>query len=279
MDVINYSASQRLITIARGHPYDRDAFHALTDGLDEFDICHVEQPLAQRLLNPVTAAQYDALLCYDMPGVDFTVQDAPGMAVPDEAFRRDYLAMLEAGIGVVFMHHALAAWPAWETYADIIGGRFHYRAATLRNTEWPDSGYRHQVTHTVSTVGQHPVTAGLPESFDMEDELYLCPVFEDSIIPLLRSNYTFRDSHFFSAAQAVAGNMNSRSGWSHPDGSALVGWVKHWGNSPIVYLQGGDDATAMGNPYFKQLVNNALRWVSSEQAHTWAREQRQAVAP
>ena len=51
MDIINYSAGKKLLTLARGHPYERDAFHALTEGLDEFDINHVEQPVAQRLLN------------------------------------------------------------------------------------------------------------------------------------------------------------------------------------------------------------------------------------
>ena len=49
MDVIAYGAERKLLTIARGHPYDRTAFAALFDGLDEYDVCHVEQPVAQRL--------------------------------------------------------------------------------------------------------------------------------------------------------------------------------------------------------------------------------------
>ena len=31
---------------------------------------------------------------------------------------------------------------------------------------------------------EHPVCAGV-ESFDVDDELYLCPVFEDRVTPLL----------------------------------------------------------------------------------------------
>jgi type 1 glutamine amidotransferase len=271
MSIINYSAAHRLLTLARGHPYDRETFSTLFDGLDEFDICHAEQPVARRLLGLQAAQDFDAIVCYDMPGVDFTAADAPRPVAPDSGFKQDYLAMLDAGIGMVFMHHSLAAWPAWPEYAEIVGGRFHYRPAQLRSQTWPDSGYRHQVTHTVSKVGSHPVTEGIPADFDITDELYLCPIFEDDVIPLLRSDYKFEEHNFYSAAKAVAGEMNSRDGWSHPPGSNLVGWVKRWGNSPIVYLQGGDDAQAMANPHFKRLVHNAVRWVSSAEARDWAK--------
>ena len=277
MGVINYAAERHLLTVARGHPYERDAFAGLFEGLEEFDVCHVEQPAAQRLMSPDAARDYDALVCYDMPGVDFT-RGGPeaGLVEPDTAFRENYLAMLEAGVGIVFMHHALAAWPAWPQFAEIIGGRFHYRSSELRGRSWPDSGYRHGVTHTVSTVGAHPVLEGVPEQFEMTDELYLCPVFEADVQPLLRSDYSFTAEHFYSAARAVAGDMYSREGWSHSAGCGLVGWVTSWGSSPLVYLQGGDDAQALGNPHFKRLVHNAVRWVSSEDGRRWAR-QRQNV--
>jgi type 1 glutamine amidotransferase len=271
VDVIKYSAPRRLLTIARGHPYERDAFSALFADLDEFDVCHVEQPAAQQLLNPGAAQTFDAILCYDMPGVDFTAADSPGHVPPDPEFQSNYLAMLEAGVGMVYMHHAIAAWPAWPEYADIVGGRFHYRPAALRGTRWPDSGYRHAVTHRVSKLVDHPVTEGLPETFEITDELYLCPVFEDEVVPLLRSDYGFEDSNFYSAAHAVAGSMNNREGWSHPAGSNLVGWVKSHGNSPIVYLQGGDDGSAMANEHFRQLVHNAVRWAGSDAARDWAK--------
>lgn len=270
MDVIGYHAADRLLTIGRGHPYPREDFFQLTADLEGFDVCHVEQPVAQRLIGVQTAAEFSAMLCYDMPGVDFTAQDAPRAIAPDAAFVANFHAMLEAGIGMVFMHHALAAWPAWPGYAEIVGGRFHYRSATLRDVEWPDSGYRHAVTHRVRPIARHPVTEGLPDVFEMTDELYLCPVFEEDVVPLLASDYDFRPENFYSAAQAVAGHMHSRSGWTHPAGSSLVGWATHAGNSPIVYLQGGDDASAMANPHFRRLVHNAIRWVSTPQARAWA---------
>jgi len=270
MGIINYSAQVKLLTVARGHPYDREAFAALFEDLAEFDVCHAEQPEAAQLFHADACARYAAIVCYDMPGVDFTSSPAPGFIAPDEAFKKQYLAMLNTGIGMVFLHHSIAAWPAWPEYAEIVGGRFHYTPAALRDKQWPDSGYRHQVKHQVRKVLEHPVTQGIPESFAMTDELYLCPIFEEDVTPLLRSDYDFTLENFYSAKEAVAGSLNSREGWTHPAGSNLVGWVKRWGKSPIVYLQGGDDATAMANPHFRRLVSNAVRWVSSPQAKTWA---------
>ncbi len=280
MGVVNYAADRRVLTVARGHPYDREAFAALLSGLAEYDVCHVEQPAAQYLDWPRVVADFDAILFYDMPGVDFTAsspgQAVPGQVEPRPAYREGLRLLQDAGVGLVFMHHSLAAWPGWPEYADLLGGRFLYRPARVRNRDWPDSGYRHKVRHQLRVAAQHPVTRGLPASFDMVDELYLCPVFEQDVEPLLRSDQDFREEHFYSAARAVAGEMHSRRDWSHPPGSNLVAWYRAAGNSPLVYIQGGDDAEALGNEYFRRLLENAVRWVASEDAREWARQKNRA---
>ena len=88
MDIINYSASYKLLALARGHPYERDAYAALLSGLEEFDVCHVEQPVAQRVLGPAAAEEFDAIVCYDMPGVDFTSENAPESVAPSDQFKK-----------------------------------------------------------------------------------------------------------------------------------------------------------------------------------------------
>ena len=270
MGLIDHSATRELLVIARGHPYERDAFAAVFDALPACRWSLVEQPAAALLIaSGACTGRFDAIVCYDMPGVDFGAGE-PGRAVPPPAeFVRGLLGLMDAGQGFVFLHHALAAWPAWPEYAEILGGRFHYRPAPLRGRMWPDSGYRHQVEHTVRVLGEHPVTQGLPERFLVRDELYLCPVFEDDVLPLLRSEHDFVDTHFHSAWRAITGHPADSEGWRHPPGSALVGWAKHYRRSPIVYLQGGDDAAALADPHYRQLVHNAIGWVASPEARQW----------
>ncbi len=272
MSIINYAAPRQLLVTARGHPYERDAFATLFDPLEDFSWSLVEQPAAQYLFAAGLTEHFAACVCYDMPGVNFLAEDPPALVAPDPAFKQGFLDLLEAGMGFVFLHHSIAAWPAWEEYAEIVGGRFHYRPANLRGQAWPDSGYRQQVDHRVEVLVRHPVTEGIPAAFNITDELYLCPVLEGDLVPLLRSDYAFTDDNFYSAKQAVEGNMYSREGWNHPPGSNLVGWAKHYRNSPIVYLQGGDDPVAYASEEYQRLLHNAIRWVASEEAHLWARQ-------
>lgn len=275
MGLIDHAATHELLVIARGHPYERDALAAVFDALPGYRWSLVEQPAAALLIaSGACSGRFDAIVCYDMPGVDFSGA-VPGSAVPPPpGYVHALQALMEAGQGFVFLHHALAAWPVWEEYAEIVGGRFHYRPARLRGVEWPDSGYRRHVRHTVRVVAEHPVTEGLPARFETCDELYLCPVFEEDVLPLLRSEHDFSDRGFHSALRAITGNPDSNEGWSHPPGSALLGWAKHHRNSPVVYLQGGDDGEALADPHYRRLVHNAVRWVASEGAREWVQQRR-----
>ena len=82
--------------------------------------------------------------------------------------------------------------------------------------------------------------------------------------------FDFVDSNFYSASQALEGKLNCRDDWSHPPGSNIVGWVKSYEKSPIVYLQFGDGPSAYKNPSFQKILSNAIRWAASESAREWA---------
>ena len=259
-----------ILLVTKGHPFERDAFFSMFDDMN-VNWTHVEQPAAQEFFNTKLAANYDALVMYDMPGIQFG-EDGPLMETPSDSYKKGFIDLLESGKGMVFMHHAIAGWPSWQEYAEIIGGRFLYLPATIRGESRPDSGYRHKVEHTLTVLENHPITAGLPAEFQMTDELYLSEVFTDSIEPLLTSSYDFTRDHFYSASKAVKdGMMYSNEGWEHPDGSNIVGWVKHYRNSPIAYMQGGDDPEAYTSTHYRQLIESAIQWAASDAALQWAR--------
>ena len=173
-------------------------------------------------------------------------------------------ALLADGKGMVFLHHAIAGWPAWEEYAQIIGGRFHYQPATLAGIDYPDSGYRHDVTHTIEVIDpSHPICAGIAPSFSMTDEVYLYPVLDD-VQPLMRSTYEFVDTNFYSADRAIRGSRNDRAGWHHPRGSNLVAWTKTVGASPLAYVQFGDGPGTYVDANYRRILANAIHWAANE---------------
>ncbi len=266
MPLIHHNAPLNCLVAVRGHPFDRTAFDSVFQGLEGISATVVDQPAAARLMTPAGMRGFDALVLYDMPGLDFEVgEGAPRYVEPDAELVAGFEALLDAGIGVVALHHALAGWPSWADYHEWLGGQFWYRPAEVRGVPVLDSGYCHDVTHEITVVADHPVTAGLPPRFTLTDELYLAQVFEADVTPLLRSNATFDRDHFWSAELAVRGQMHAREDWEHPPGSNLVGWAKQVRASRLVYLQPGDGPATYENAHYRRLVENAIRWVAGKE--------------
>lgn len=271
MGFIYHDRPLRLLVITGGHPFDRSAFAAMFAAMEDVAPTFVDHPAAEWVLNPEAAADYDALLFFDVPGIDLwggLTRQQPATSMPSAAVQDGMRRLLTAGKGIVILHHAIAGWPEWTEYADWMGGRFHY----LPGRDMPDSGYLQNATYDVKPIAAHPVTAGLPERFTLRDELYLYDVHTADVTPLLVADRTFEARDFHSATNAIAHNkMHSNEGWSHPDGSNLLAWVKPALNSPLVFIQPGDGPETYENPHYRRLVGNALRWVVTPEAHRWAR--------
>lgn len=267
MPIIHYRAPIKVLVAVRGHPFDRNAFDAMFLSMEGITATMVDQPAAAQLMRSDTMAAYDALLLYDMPGLDFMATHAsPSYVMPSSALQAGFRAVLERGIGIVALHHALAGWPAWPEYGEWLGGRFLYHPGEVRGVACLDSGYAQAVTYQAELLAEHPVTRGLPQVFSMTDELYLAEVFTNEVTPLVASQAVFSREHFWSADAAVSGRMHSREGWDHPPASNLIAWVKRAVNSPVVYLQPGDGRSAYDNPHYRRLLENAVRWVVSDES-------------
>ncbi len=218
------------------------------------------------------AGLWDSIVCYDMQGIEFRKPDPPRFEhrLPDYA--SGIVEMLEAGQGIVFLHHAMSAWPAWPLWPRIVGGRWHYMPGELAGRSSRPPATPGRCKHRISVLDPgHPICAGLGDGFEIVDEVYLNPVLTEIIHPILRTNYPMDSSAFFSGQLAITGHMYSSDGWSHPAGTGLVGWVKAAGQSPIAYLQPGHGQAAYANASFRRLLSNAIGWVASADAREWAK--------
>lgn len=268
MGLIRYGAALRALVAVKGHPYARDAFAALFESIPELDAVLVEQPAAMYLLE--SAAPFDLFVFYDMPGIDFAHR--PPRYVPPPSWLPEAFAHLaERGAGMLFLHHAIAAWPTWDEYGEIVGGRFLYLPGRLADRLVADSGYLHSASYTARVLREHPVTAGLPPTFPLSDELYLYPVFEEAVLPLLAADFEFTPERFHSAAAAV-GAAPPQAPWRPDYGSRLLSWVHAWRGAPVVYLQPGDGPEIFADAHYRRLVANAVRWLASAEARAFARD-------
>jgi hypothetical protein len=276
-----------VLVVTKGHPFDRNAFLTMFDAMPGVEPTLVDQPAAQMVLQPEHAADYDAVLFYDMsgiPGVGLDHDGAGPGGEPPLRYRRAIEALLERGTGLVLLNHATVSWPNWPLWRRVSGSSFMLRAGELAGVQVPGSGYRGghgplpNPTFRLVPQCEHPVLEGLEAGFELTDELYLkTPGFEAAVVPLLRGDYPFVAEHFSPPPLAPAAE---RSSWTHPPGSDLLLWAHAVGRAPVVASDLGDGPSAYGNPGFQRLVGNALRWVASPAARDWAQDRgARALAP
>jgi hypothetical protein len=178
--------------------------------MDGVSATMVDQPAAALLMNPEGMRDFDVLVLYDMPGLDFEAAEPPVFVDPPAPLQAGFRALLEQGKGVVALHHALAAWPTWAEYHEWLGGSSSIarpRCAAPRARQWlsPRRGLH----------CEHPAPsghAGLAPHFALQDELYLAQVFADDVVPLLTCDAPFTRDHFWSADLAVRGRMFANEG-------------------------------------------------------------------
>ncbi len=268
----------RVLAITGGHRVDLPAFTGMLAAIGaerNWAFAHAEQPAAQRWLGPEHLDSFDAILCHDLPGLVLRRGSVPTPAGPRPGQARRWAELLDAGQGVVFLHHALAGWPGWPGWAEVLGGRYLYAPGRLRGQDWPDSGFRYARYTARVAAPDHPVCAGLGE-FELSDELYCCPVFADEVVPLLRAD-DVAPGPFQETFHEVLGTPRAGPAWQHPAPSDLVAWAKPAGRSPVVYVQPGDGAATFADPNFRRLLGNALDWVASPPAHAWAQARPTAI--
>ena len=114
-----------ILRITKGRPFERDDFFKLFDSLD-VNLTRVEQPAARAFCSQELQGDYDALVMQTCPVFDFVEEILTSKHQVN--LIKKLMGLLDVGKGMVFMHHAIAAWPAWEEYAEIVGGRLLYQA-------------------------------------------------------------------------------------------------------------------------------------------------------
>ena len=155
------------------------------------------------------------------------------MADMDGETERGHLReFLEAGKGMVVLHHAVIDnqhWPWW--YEEVTGGRYFLAA----EGEHRASTYQHDVPMTVRAAGQHPITEGLGE-FPIVDEVY---------------NFMSRSPRSRVLLEA-----------DKPEGEKAVAWIGPWEKSRVVVIQLGHGKEAHENANYRKLVRNAIVWAA-----------------
>ncbi len=206
----------RVTVVTGGHSFDPEFFEIFVHRPDlEVTVTGHPEAYASDFRK-----EADVLVLYDM------------ISEIGEEKRVNLRAFLEAGRGLVVLHHALAdlgSWPWWSE--QVVGGKYLLQSEAGR----PASTYKHDEDLYVQTVGKHPITSGLG--------------------PL-----HFRDETYH--GMWISPKVNVLMKTSNPLSDGPVAWIGPYDKSRVVCIQLGHGRLAHENPDYQELVHRAILWTS-----------------
>lgn len=219
----------RLLLVTGGHDFQEQPFYALFDAIPDVTVTKAHFPAAAGLLTPDLSKHYDVIVFYDMWSHGITSEQ-------QEAF----VELLQSGIGVVALHHTLAAHENWPEYAKIIGGKYHSQDRVVNGETIAKSKFlQGQNIHVNIADGDHPIVRGL-QDFEIHDETYRDFDTDPKAHVLLTTNNATNDRE--------------------------LAWVTSYGNSRVFYLQLGHGPDAYEHATYRQLVAQGIRWSAGRPA-------------
>src|SRR4051812_48302319 len=118
-EVSEQSRTSRVLVVTGGHPFEEEPFLATFDALPGIEWQHAPVPGAREYFTPERAGEFDAIVCYDMQGFEFRKPDPPKLLQPPAEYAEGFAGMLEAGQGVVLLHHARSPRPRGPLWAQV----------------------------------------------------------------------------------------------------------------------------------------------------------------
>ncbi|MFB3829659.1 MAG: ThuA domain-containing protein [Bryobacteraceae bacterium] len=199
-----------------GHPYGI-SFYSLFEGREDLAVTVNPHPSAYRRDLRKFA---DVLVLFDLADTN------------EEFQRRNLQDYLEAGGGLVVLHHALAdnwRWQWW--YEEVTGGRFLMGAEGER----PRSQARDGVVIEARPVARHAVLEGVG-ALRLRDEAYKGMWLSPRATVLMETD--------------------------NPENDRAVAWIGPWRKARVISIQLGHGAAAHRDPGYRRLVRNAILWTA-----------------
>lgn len=214
----------RILVVTGGHGFDEEPFLGLFESLDGIDFAHAPQRDDSEFLEDIGDWPYDVIVLYNMS------------RNISEKRRANFLELLDRGVGLVVLHHAIANYPDWPEYKEIIGASYFLEETEYKGAKHPRSEYTHDAEmpiHVEDTV--HPVTKGVTD-FTLTDETYRKWVFLPGSELLLTT--------------------------THPESNREIAWVRQARNARVCFIQLGHGPQAFSDSNYRRLVRQAIEWTA-----------------
>jgi uncharacterized protein len=217
------AARTRVLVLTGGHAYDTAAFNAMWKSFGEAECSVRPQAYGHEVFGDVSAFPYDVLVFYNHqnPGDRMTARH-----------KANFQALLDRGVGMFVLHHAVCAYPFFPAYEAMAGGK--YRSSSYYQDSV--STFKEGVDIPCSLAdAAHPLAGGLSPAFTVHDEMYFKMTYAADNRVLLATTY--------------------------PGAAGPLAWTRKAGNSRVFTTALGHGGGIFSQPDFRRLVGQAVAWL------------------
>jgi type 1 glutamine amidotransferase len=210
----------KVVVVTGGHGFEREQFFEMMDSIEEITYNEAIQKEHSELFEDISGWDYDVIVFYSM------TQEI------SEKRQKNFLKLLDRGVGVVALHHTMGAFQQWPEFKNIIGTKYNLKDSDAGKA----SSFKHDIDMSVKVVDkQHPITKSL-SNFSIHDEGYKNCWFD-------------KDNHVLLAVDHAASDES-------------ICWVRRYGKAKICTIQLGHDSKAYENLSYRRLLKHAILWTT-----------------
>jgi len=214
-----------VVILTGGHGYDQKPFLAMFDAMSGITYKHVDQKAGGEVFDNIDDWKYDVIVLYNFN---------QKMTDPQAG---NFLKLMDKGVGLVILHHAIAAYPNWPEFRKILGGRYYLKdEVDSDGTKHARCQYKHGVDMKVHVEDPAcPVAAGVSD-FTIHDETYKGYTVDPQVKVFLTTD--------------------------DPTSEKAVGWTNTYRKANVCYLELGHDAKAYASKEMQTLYAQAIKWAA-----------------
>ena len=212
-----------VLVVRGGHPYDTPDFEEMCGKLKGVKADLVLTAHFNSMKVAQIKENYDAILFLNQN----KYYEESGRS------KKKYVELTKEGVGMVFLHFTLSSQPKWDTYHDIIGGKWFLRSHT-KDKNKVSTYFMDKTVNIKVAAKDHPITDGI-QDFSLTDTFYGKIYMNPNVTTLLISE--------------------------DPKVGPSLAWVHKYNSSNIVYIIPGYTKKAYEDKNYRKLVANAFHYV------------------
>lgn len=214
----------KALVITGGHGFDDTPFDAMLKALPGVECTRIDVKDDGSIFEKLPEGKWDVIVLYNM-----------GQKISDKS-RENFLALLDRGVGLVVMHHAIAAFNDWPEYWKIIGAHYYLKDYTEKGSEHAQSTWKEGLEYTLTPADKdHPILKGVAP-FTVHDETY-------------KGFTTAPDNHTLLTTEG-------------PTTQPEYAWSRTYKNANVVYMLPGHGPTIFADENYRKVVGQAILWAA-----------------